>query len=141
MIEVFKIKLLTGRYLATGVYSNRGVPAFSSKITANEVQADNVLKAMKKDVLRKKITTYLNHRNQIMDNFGGLRTPERLKVFQALRNNFDYLFDKSLEHNCRFVLINEDYLRLLLPGRTSRFYESTRQTIEEIITFCKTNNQ
>jgi hypothetical protein len=136
MIETIILPFV-GRKLALAVYSNGGVPAILQKFTADDEKARNEIKNFKKTVLRQKISKFLNHRQNIMDYHGGLRTEETLKLHTELKRNFDFLYDKSLESNCKFILTVKDRIISLMPGEKSRFYQSTRNTMQEVFDFCE----
>ena len=142
MIQSFKLPLTSGRFLVTAVYSNRGVPAVKNpKVAQNETVADNIIRSWEKEVLREKISKFLNHRQNVMDYHGGLRTMEKLNTWETVKKNFDFLFDKSLEANCKFILISKQYFESLMPGKKSRFHQSTEETMREIYAFCESRTK
>ena len=142
MINTFKLPL-PGRILAIGVFSDGGVPAILKQFVSDEMRAENVLKKFKKEVLRRKISKFLNHRHEVMENYGGLRTQSTANAWTALKNQFEYLKDHSLEANCRFIITSRAHFDSLMPGSKSRFYMGTVETMNEVFAFCESeiNNQ
>lgn len=141
MIEATKLKLISGNILVAAVYNNSGVPAILHEIANNETVAGNIVRKWEKMVLRGKISKFLNHRQNIMEYHGGLRTEHKLEVWNTMKRNFDYLHDKTLESNCKFIVTGKEYFESLMPGEKSRFYESTRNTMNEIYAYCESKTK
>ena len=136
MITTFKNKV-PGGFLITAYWRQNIMPKVANKFTSDESRADNMILKMKKDILREKINALLNHRSQIMNNFGGMRTEAKYKAIETLRRNFEFLSDKTLESNCKLVIDYEGMFTELIPGLSSVYHLSTKETIMEIINFCK----
>lgn len=136
MISTFK-NTVWGGFLVTACWRENIVPKVKNKFTTDENRAVNIIMQMKRDILREKVTKLLNHRSQVMNNFGGLRTENKFKAIETLRNNFAFLADKSLQSNCKLVVDYENLFMELIPGKSSVFHQSTKETIMELIEFCK----
>lgn len=137
MIEISKFKLLSGSVAVTGVYSSKGVPSLKCKVVPDEHSAENIVKKWQKEILREKISKFLNHRDKVWDVHMVLRTQRNAEIWTTVKRNFDFLYDKPLESNCHFVIRNRQYLESIMPGPKSRFYEHTRRTMDEIYAFCE----
>ena len=140
MITTSKIPFM-GRIAAIAIYTDGSAPTILQRFAADDFQAENILKKFKKDILRKKFSHFLNHRKNIMDYHGGLRTQTRLEKWEQLKRNFDFMYDKSLESNCKLILTSKDDILLLMPGELSKFFETTKKNLDEIFEFCNTQTK
>jgi len=136
MIQTFKLPV-PGGFIASAYYRQAGIPRFVNKFTSNEIRAENLIKQMKKDVLREKVSKFINHRQNIMDYHGGIRTMERYNAIEKMKNNFAFMRDKSLESNCKLVLDYEELFKTIMPGEKSAFHQSAKETLWELLEFCK----
>lgn len=124
--------------LCIAMYKDDGLIKKTKVAWATDVfKAENVLKRLQKEVLRDKISKFLNHRNQIMDHHGGIRTREKLQAYETLRTNFDFFTDKSLEANCNFIVNMKQKFESIMPGEKSMYYHSQRKMINEIYNYCE----
>lgn len=136
MITTFKLPV-PGGFLVTAYHRQAMKPIIYTRLTADETRADNLIKQVKKEVLREKVTKFLNHRQNIMDNHGGLRTMSKYNAIDTLRKNFDFLEKHSLESNCKLVLDYEALFTSILPGQQSIFHQSQKDALFEILSFCQ----
>ncbi len=135
MISTFK-QLVPGGFLVTAYYRQADRPIIFNKLTADETRADNLIKQVKKEVLREKVSKYLTHRKNIMENFGGFATENRFQAIENLKNNLAFREKHSLESNCKLVVDSIELLKSLLPGKESVYHQSATETIKEILEFC-----
>ncbi len=136
MISTFKNRV-PGGFLVTAWWRQNKIPKADNRFTCDETRADNIIRELKKNVLQDKMIRLLNHRSQIMNNYGGLRTETKLKAIETLKNNLHFISDKSLESNCKLIVASEALIMELIPGISSTYYESTKETITQILDFCK----
>lgn len=135
MIETFK-QPIKGGFLITAFYREAGRPITYNRVSSDETRADNLIKQIKKEVLREKVSKFLNHRKNIMENFGGYATENRFQAIQNLKNNLAFREKHSLESNCKLIVDHAELLKSLLPGKESVYHESATEMITEILQFC-----
>lgn len=135
MIETFK-QPVRGGFLITAYYRQAGKPIIYNRLSADETRAENLIKQIKKDVLREKVSKFLNHRKNIMENFGGYATENRFAAIQNLKNNLAFREKHSLESNCKLVLDHAELLRALLPGKESVYHQTATEMLAEVLEFC-----
>lgn len=138
MIDTFKIPTL-GRILALGVYEDDdGRPHTITKFTIDAQVANKALVKMQKDMLRDKVSKFLNHRKRLMEDFGAVKTIEKVNAWTELKTHFDASVDHALDSQCKWVLRNKEKFLLIMPGQTSRFYMGDQKKIQDILSFCET---
>ena len=138
MIHTNKLPVFPKCILCTAVYYEQGVPKMRSQFAATDERADGVLKKFCKEILAEKITKYLNHRQQIMDHHGGLRTMETAQTYEQLKTLWAYISDKSLERICEWTINHKTELLSLAPGTKSLYYETHQKFLTDLFAFCKT---
>lgn len=136
MISTFKLPVIGG-FLVTGYYRQANVPRFINKFTSDETRAENLIKQIKKEVLREKVTKFLNHRQTVMDTYGGLRTMSKYNAIDTLKKNFSFLENHSLESNCKLVWDYQELFKSILPGEKSVYHLSAKETLTELLSFCQ----
>lgn len=126
-----------GGFLITAYYREANRPKIYTRLTSDETRAENLLKQIKKDVLREKVSKYINHRQNILENHGGLRTESKFKAIETLKNSLAFVEKHSLEANCRIVVSYEDLFKSILPGQSSIFHKTQTEALTEILSFCQ----
>jgi hypothetical protein len=81
---------------------------------------------------------YVKHREHMMVKGMCYKNTGKLKSISKIRNYLEFNKSKPLISLCRAVLLIENEIRNILPGRQSKFYQSTVQKIDALIDECRT---
>lgn len=83
------------------------------------------------------VNTYLNHREQILTQYGGHLTTEKIDAISRIRMRMQQLQRARTEVLAKVLLQYEAELILLLPGKTSKFYLSATKKIDTLLAYCR----
>lgn len=92
-----------------------------------------------------KIKKFIDHCHIISEHTNGTKRWEVLNGLDTLKKTLYPMVKRSDNHTmkdiCQFTLLSIQYLRNILPVLTNNSHQSSIQTLEEIISECKSHLQ
>jgi hypothetical protein len=83
-----------------------------------------------------KFKRFVKHRERMMTKHGARMTIERMTTVSKLLRICDLNANSNQQTIARIILLQEDRLRTIMPGRISEFYEGDYKKLNEIISEC-----
>lgn len=87
------------------------------------------------------ITRYVNHREKLMTSFGAFKSSAKMESISKIRRQVSFYADADTPVIKRLVLLLEPDLVNIMPGKQSRFYQSSKARLDNLFDLCKTNDQ
>jgi hypothetical protein len=93
----------------------------------------------KKEIIQK-VQRFVRHRERMMSEHGALKTLSKVQSATRILRILNYFKDKNTLVISRQILKLRKDFNNILPGRTSKFYESDIKKVNEIFSICENIN-
>lgn len=83
------------------------------------------------------IRRLVRHRERMMQEFGARMTMDKLEAITKIRNTVSWCESKSLKATSVMVLKAKESFYKIMPGESSKFYESDHNKLLKIFSMCE----